>query len=231
MSPSTGLRILQVCLLLMIGAWAGFRLHSARTVPPTLVAVPVGKASAPTPSDLTEEASTLPGTPIPERLPPFAINDLQGRPTTVAAWPGKSLILNFWATWCAPCQREIPLLKALSSEWSDRGIQVVGIAVDHADKVQGFADRFKIGYPLLVGEQDALDLAADLGLASPVFPFTVFIDRRGHVVALFIGELHRTQADLILSVLQDLNQDKVQLLEARRLIADGLGKLAEQRPG
>jgi thiol-disulfide isomerase/thioredoxin len=230
MNHTTSLRILQVSLVLMIGTWAGFRLHHASKGDVSLVAVPVGKASAPTASDLVGEPP-LQGIPIPELLPPFSINDLQGKPTTVAAWPGKSLIMNFWATWCAPCQREVPLLKALSTEWADRGIKVVGIAVDHVDKVQGFAEQFKIGYPLLVGEQNALDLASELGLTSPVFPFTVFTDHQGRVVALFIGELHRDQADLILSVLQDLNQDKVQLIEARRQIADGLGKLTEKSSG
>jgi thiol-disulfide isomerase/thioredoxin len=230
MNQSTSLRILQVSLLLMVGIWAGFRLHSSKSAPHSFVAVPAGRASAPIPSDAAADA-LLQGIPIPEQLPPFSINNLQGKPTTAAAWRGKSLVMNFWATWCAPCQREVPLLKALSTEWSNRNIEVVGIAVDHPDKVQGFADQFKIGYPLLVGEQNALDLAAKLGLTSPVFPFTVFTDRRGQVLALFVGELHRPQADLILSVLQNLNQDKVQLPEARQLIADGLGELADKTAG
>ena len=76
---------------------------------------------------------------------------------------------------------------------------VVGIAVDHRDKVRHFAGEFKIDYPLLIGEQDALDVAAKFGMDVPAFPFTVFTDRRGEVVALFVGELHRPQADLILS--------------------------------
>jgi thiol-disulfide isomerase/thioredoxin len=230
MNQSTSLRILQVSLLLMIGIWAGFRLHSSKSPPHAFVAVPAGKASAPIPSDAAADTPLL-GIPIPEQLPPFSINNLQGKPTTAAAWRGKSLVVNFWATWCAPCQREVPLLKALSTEWSNRNVEVVGIAVDHPDKVQGFAEQFKISYPLLVGEENALDLAAKLGLTSPVFPFTVFTDRRGQVVALFVGELHRPQADLILSVLQNLNQDKVQLPEARLLIADGLGELADKTAG
>jgi thiol-disulfide isomerase/thioredoxin len=230
MNQSTSLRILQVSLVLMLGIWAGFRLHASKPVPHGFVAVPAGKASAPIPSDAAADAS-LQEIPIPEQLPPFSINNLQGTPTTAAAWRGKSLVVNFWATWCTPCQREVPLLKALSTEWSNRDIEVVGIAVDHPDAVQGFAQRFKIDYPLLVGEQNALDLAAKLGLSTPVFPFTVFTDRRGQVLALFVGELHRPQADLILSVLQNLNQDKVQLPEARQLIAEGLGELADKSTG
>jgi thiol-disulfide isomerase/thioredoxin len=235
MSPSNGPRLLIGALLLMMAAWAGFRLHSSKTQPAAFVAVPAGKASPPIPSDSAAadalQGNSLLGTPIPERLPSFSIGDLQGHPTSAAAWSGKSLVLNFWATWCAPCQREVPLLQALSQEWSERNVAVVGIAVDHLEQVQGFAQRFKIGYPLLVGEQDALDLAANLGLSTPVFPFTVFADRRGQVLALFVGELHRPQADLILSVLQQLNQDKVQLPEARHLIADGLENFGDKPAG
>ena len=228
MSQSAGVRFLMIALLLMFGAWVGFRLHSSKTAAPAFVAVPAGEASPTTPSDAASDLALL-ANPIPEDLPPFSINDLRGHPTSPSTWSGKSLVLNFWATWCGPCQREVPLLKALSTEWSARDVEVVGIAVDHADKVQSFAERFKIPYPLLVGEQNALDLASQLGLSSPVFPFTVFTDRHGHVVTLFVGELRRPQADLILSVLQNLNQDRVQLPEARRLIADGLAKLADQR--
>jgi thiol-disulfide isomerase/thioredoxin len=235
MSLPAGPRVLLISLLLLFAVWAGFRLHSSGSKSAAFVTVPAGQASPAIPSDAAADASlegaSVHAAAIPEVLPTFSINDLQGRPTSAAAWPGKSLVMNFWATWCAPCQREVPLLKALSSEWSDRNVEVVGIAVDHPDKVQGFAEQFKIPYPLLVGEQNALDLATQLGLSTPVFPFTVFTDRRGHVVALFVGELHRPQADLILSVLQNLNQDKVQLPDARLLIAEGLDKLADQHAG
>jgi thiol-disulfide isomerase/thioredoxin len=235
MSLSAGPRVLLVALLFLFAVWAGFRLHSSGSKSMAYVGVPAGQASPAIPTDATADAfpenASMQAAAIPEVLPAFSINDLQGRPTSAAAWPGKSLVMNFWATWCAPCQREVPLLKALSSEWSDRNVEVVGIAVDHPDKVQGFAKQFKIPYPLLVGEQNALDLATQLGLSTPVFPFTVFTDRRGQVVALFIGELHRPQADLILSVLQNLNQDKVQLPDARHLIAEGLDKLSDQNAG
>jgi hypothetical protein len=102
---------------------------------------------------------------------------------------------------------------------------VVGIAVDHRDKVLEFAARFKIGYPLLIGEQDALDAVAAFGVESPVFPFTVFTDRRGEVVTVFVGELHRPQAELILGEVQTLNRGLIQLPAARRAIAEGLEHL------
>jgi len=165
---------------------------------------------------------------IPERLPAFMLADRNGKPTSITSFAGQSLVINFWATWCAPCRREIPLLQALQTEWAGRGTTLVGIAVDHRDAVLEYADRLKMAYPLLIGEQDALDAAAALGVDSPVFPFTVFTDRRGDIVALFVGELHRPQAELILGDIQNLNQGTVELQAARRAIAAGVQQLASK---
>ena len=122
-------------------------------------------------------------------------------------------------------------LKTLAADWAGRDLTVIGIAVDHPDKVRQFASQFKIDYPVLVGEQDALDVAAKFGMDAPAFPFTVFTDRRGEVVALFVGELHRPQADFILSQVQSLNQQRIALPEARRAIAEGLEALAGKHEG
>jgi thiol-disulfide isomerase/thioredoxin len=248
------LRLTGAVLLIALGIWAGASLHSSRGPAPSIAGVPVaaGRASPPNPSDLAHADATpgvvVPGTTagedavpgstaddagappprarIPDLLPAFSLADRNGKQTAIAAFAGRSLIINFWATWCAPCRREIPLLQALQTEWAGRGATVVGIAVDHRDAVLEFADRFKMAYPLLIGEQDALDAAAALGVDSPVFPFTVFTDRRGEIVALFVGELHRPQAELILGQVQNLNQGGIELQAARQAIAAGVQQLA-----
>jgi thiol-disulfide isomerase/thioredoxin len=235
---TSGARIFGAAIVVLLGVWVGVKLHLTRgTLHP--VAVPAGMASAPNPQDLAASASDAASStdaasavthPVPLRLPDFSLQDLAGKPTPISAWSGKSLVINFWATWCAPCRREIPLLESISADWAARGLKVIGIAVDYRDKVQDFAGQFKIGYPLLVGEQDALDVAAKFGMDAPAFPFTVFTDRRGEVVALFVGELHRPQVDFILSEVQSLNQDRIQLAEARRAIAEGLQALKD-KPG
>jgi peroxiredoxin len=221
---------------LAVGIWAGMHFHSSRPAASGTAAasgassmqVPVGEASPPDPLDLQATLDQVPHTAlkIPARLPDFSLNDRSGRPTPVATWSGKSLVLNFWATWCAPCRREIPLLKSLSGAWGQRGVQVVGIAVDYRDKVAAYADQLAIPYPILVGEEDALDVAAKFGVDSPVFPFTVFTDRRGQVVTLYVGELHQSQADLILAAVQNVNDGRLDLAEAQRTIAAGLRALA-----
>jgi thiol-disulfide isomerase/thioredoxin len=222
---SRGLRIFGA-LIALLGIWVGVKMRPARVPPEHEVAVSAGMASAPEPEAGSVSDAEKVHPVIPTRLPEFSLKNLTGKPTPISAWAGKSLVINFWATWCAPCRREIPLLKELATEWAGRDLKVVGVAVDHLDKVQAFAGQFNIDYPVLIGEQDALDVAAQFGMDSPVFPFTVFIDRRGEVVALFVGELHRPQVDFILSKVQDLNHDRVQLTEARRAIAQGLQALA-----
>ncbi len=207
-------RVISAVLTVIVGAWA---------------AVAAGEPAAATGGEFASSlAEAMPaGTKIPDHLPEFSLQGRDGKPVSIKAWAGKSLVLNFWATWCAPCRREIPLLEALHREWAERGVTVIGIAVDHRDQVLAYADELKIAYPLLIGEQDALDAAAAFGVTTPALPFTVFTDRRGEVVALYLGELHRPEADLILSVLQQLNQDQVALPDARHAIELGLQRLTK----
>jgi thiol-disulfide isomerase/thioredoxin len=225
---TAGLRYFGAALIVLVGIWLGVKFHQSHQGH-QVISVPAGVASAPDPhEDGVLRAAATPQPVIPAKLPDFSLKDLNGKPTSISSWNGKSLVINFWATWCAPCRREIPLLKTLAADWAGRNLTVVGIAVDYPDKVREFAERFKMDYPVLIGEQDALNVAAELGMASPAFPFTVFTDRRGQVVTLFVGELHRPQADFILSQVQDLNQDRVQLPEARRAIAAALSAMADK---
>ena len=167
------------------------------------------------------------GSPAPD----VSLKMLDGTSIKLADLKGNVVVLDFWATWCPPCRREIPMLSRLAAQWADRGIVVVGVAVDRRQAVASYAQELRIPYPLLVGEQDALDAALALGVASPVFPFTVFTDDAGEIVALYIGELHPAQADLILSRVESVDRHELSLEEARRDIAAGLGRLAEKTEG
>ena len=117
---------------------------------------------------------------------------------SLADWSGKSLIVNFWATWCAPCRREIPLLEKLQAAVRSR--RLPGDRHRRGLPRQGhrLRRRDRIGYPLLIGEQEALDAAAAFGVEVVGFPFTIFSDRQGRIVAAHVGELTAAQAEVIL---------------------------------
>jgi thiol-disulfide isomerase/thioredoxin len=130
---------------------------------------------------------------IPTDLPNISLADPGGVKHSLSEWKGRPLLINFWATWCAPCRREIPLLKTLRQERAADGLEVVGIAVDFRDAVQHYSREMGIDYPVLVGEQDGLDAIAAFGMDT-VFPFSVFTDRKGRIVALKVSELHADEA-------------------------------------
>ena len=120
--------------------------------------------------------------------------DLSGTPRRLIDWQGKALLCNFWATWCAPCREEMPLLDLAHQRYSPRGLQVVGIAVDTADNVRQFTGFLSVGYPLLLGDASTIVLMRALGNSSGGLPFTVLLDRRGGLVERKLGPL--SAADL-----------------------------------
>lgn len=167
----------------------------------------------------------VPAAQLVATVPDFTLTDRLGQPRTLADWPDKALIVNFWATWCAPCRREIPLLQRLQAEHGAAGFQVIGIAVDFRDAVLEYAEEMKIDYPILIGEQDGLDAASAFGVEAVGFPFTVFSDRQGRVVAAHVGELTAAQAEVILAAVQAVDAGRLSPIQARARIESDLEEL------
>lgn len=195
----------------------------------------VDASPTPPPPALTEEskdgATDGRGSPthaIPEDVPNISLADVNGVKHALSEWKGRPILINFWATWCAPCRREIPLLMQLRHERAADGIEIVGIAVDFRDAVQHYARDMGIDYPVLIGEQDGLEAIAAFGMDT-VFPFTVFADRRGRIVTLKIGELRPQEARFILDEVKAVDEGRRGLAAARKEIADGMAKLAAER--
>ena len=161
-------------------------------------------------------------------LPDLELADLAGRKHRLTDWAGHPVIVNFWATWCEPCRREIPLLIRLRHERSAAGLTVVGIAVDFRAAVAKYARTAGIDYPVLIGEDAGLDAVHAFGM-DLVFPFSVFADQRGRVVAVKLGELHQDEADFILDRVQDIDSGTLSLAAARQQIATRLKDLAVER--
>lgn len=120
--------------------------------------------------------------------------DLSGRNRRIAEWQGRSLVCNFWATWCAPCREELPLLDAAQQQHASHGLQVLGIGIDTASNIREYLKVVRIGYPVLVGEAAALDLMRSLGNRGGGLPFTILLDRSGSIKARKLGPY--SQAEL-----------------------------------
>jgi peroxiredoxin len=125
--------------------------------------------------------------------PEFTLADLKGAPRKVSEWDGKVLIVNFWATWCPPCRKEIPSFIRLQGKYGDRGVQFVGIALDEPSSVQSFTQAMGINYPILIG--DSGTITRHYGDHLGVLPYTVIIDRSRKIAFVRLGELSPEEAE------------------------------------
>ena len=210
-----------------VGLAAGFlsyRLQSGRVPPSPLVTA--DSADAATAADVP---APLPAPlPVPSAVPDLTFPNLKGIPTSLRAYAGAPLIINFWATWCAPCRKEIPLLRELRRHYRDQRLEVVGIALDFDSAVQQYLQNTPIDYPVLIGEQGGFTAAQQFGVQA-VLPFSVFADSRSRIVAVKVGELHREEADFIISEIGSLDRGQVGMEQARVAIESRLRQLAVER--
>lgn len=155
-------------LLLLSAAIAGYNL--AYLLRPPRPAVTYEKPALPVPADLV-------GHPRPQ----FTLPDLAGQPRNVAEWDGKLLLINFWATWCAPCREEIPAFIKVRRAYRDRGFEIVGIAIDNPEFVIEYARELGINYPLLYGSEDAMETGTRYGNRQGTLPYSVFVNTEGRI--------------------------------------------------
>ena len=161
-----------------------------------------------------------PPAPQPKQLevvthPAFALPDMDGTSREFAEWDGTHRLINFWATWCAPCRREIPLLKNFQEEHGEAGFQVLGIAVDFPEQVAKYAEEAEFNYPILVGQQDAMAVAESSGIEFIGMPFTMFVTRDGEYIGAYIGELHQPHLNDIVNIFTRLDKGEITKDEAR----------------
>jgi thiol-disulfide isomerase/thioredoxin len=156
---------------------------------------------------------TLSSSQFPDKIGNFTLNDMWGKPRSISEWAGKPLILNFWATWCAPCRREMPLLEALHKQRGD--IQVLGIAVDRQADVQTYMAEAGISYETLVGEEDAMKVSEQFGLSGLGLPFTAVISGEGDILTVFIGEIEAHELAVLADTAADVGAGRIDVATAR----------------
>jgi cytochrome c biogenesis protein CcmG, thiol:disulfide interchange protein DsbE len=134
---------------------------------------------------------------VPKKAPEFVRADLENRQVDLAHYRGKVVLLNFWATWCAPCEAEMPTFVRWQTEYASRGLQVIGISMDDDPLLaRGAYGKLKLNYPVAMGDAALGDLYGGvLGL-----PVTYLIDARGEIRAKFQGEadLQEMERQLVL---------------------------------
>jgi len=117
---------------------------------------------------------------------------LDGQLQPMAQWKGKTIIVNFWATWCPPCLEEMPELSRVHAEYRDQGLVVLGISSDELDKIREFAQLTPVSYPLLSGDLDAMSLSESLGNNKGVLPYTAVIAPDGSIVKTYFGLVNQS---------------------------------------
>lgn len=162
--------------LAMLAGSAGYVTHRVMTPPATAAPVVVGAAApAAAPAD--------PGAPLD-----WSFTDLDGVPVPLERWRGRLLVVNFWATWCPPCLREIPAFVDLQARLGDRGLQFVGIALDQPEAVAPFVAEKGMNYPVLVGSDDVIRYMQTLGNTIGGLPYTAVISVDGELLKTHQGE-------------------------------------------
>ncbi|WP_332671355.1 TlpA family protein disulfide reductase [Aromatoleum sp.] len=124
-----------------------------------------------------------------------SLPDADGNIQPLDQWRGKVLVLNYWATWCPPCMKEIPDFASVSRDFADEPVQFVGISVDRVENVRAFDERMDVPYPLLIAPPQALEATARLGNTAQALPFTVILDGRGDIAHLKLGVLNKSELE------------------------------------
>ena len=188
------MRAMLMALVVAASAVAGFLLQRHFQAPAeTPAAAPASYRPAPPPAADTNVVGT--------RRPEFTLPDMQGRARQIGEWDGRVLTVNFWASWCLPCLKEIPELGELQSRHGDRGLQVIGIALQDPSELEEFIIEKKMNYPVLAAVAPVIAVAEGFGNLAGVLPYTAIIDRSGEIVYVKAGPVTGAEVEAIIEPL------------------------------
>lgn len=135
----------------------------------------------------------------PIAAPAVSFTTIDGNHVTLENWKGKLRLVNFWATWCAPCRKEMPTLIDAQKRYGSVGLQIIGPALDDAKSVRELAARLKINYPVMANDSESESAMFLLGNAEVSLPFSVLIDAQGRIVQTVLGDMTSKELDTLIS--------------------------------
>jgi len=138
-------------------------------------------------SKFDNSQSTLNGPQVTAKFYDAQFNDTAGNPVNLASLRGKTVVVNFWSTWCPPCVEEMPMFSEVQTAYKDKNVVFVGIAADQADNVKTFLQKTPVNYLIAVGGQPAFELSQALGNRHDAVPFTLMINAKEGVTSRHFG--------------------------------------------
>ncbi len=135
---------------------------------------------------------------MPKQMVEFTLPDVNDKPHNINQWRGKLIILNFWATWCPPCRKEIPVFIAMQEKYGDKGLQIIGVAIDKKQDVINFQDFNFINYPVLVGQEEVMTIMRQYGNRLGALPYSVVIGPQGRILGRKVGDYKRSELEALL---------------------------------
>ncbi|WJF89889.1 TlpA disulfide reductase family protein [Paraburkholderia bonniea] len=128
-----------------------------------------------------------------EQLWTAAVTNPDGASQSLSRFKGHAVVVNFWASWCAPCVEEMPELVALHHEYAKKGVQFIGLGVDSEQNVKAFLQKVNVDYPVYVTGFGGAELARAFGNQAGGLPFTVVIDANGVVRSTKLGQIQQKE--------------------------------------
>jgi thiol-disulfide isomerase/thioredoxin len=144
-----------------------------------------------------EDAPSIPVAAL-ARLQDLPFKDLTGQERRLADWKGKTLVVNFWATWCPPCRKEMPAFSNLHTKLANRGVVFVGIGIDSPSAIKEFALQYPVSYPLLIGGSEGLEAMKTIGNRNAALPYTLVVDATGAPVFSRLGMIEEASFETTL---------------------------------
>jgi thiol-disulfide isomerase/thioredoxin len=151
--------------------------------------------------DATEAAVTTSKAGAVDELWKAQLQNAAGTAQSIAAFKGKPIVLNFWASWCGPCVKEMPSLAVLQREYANKGITFIGVGVDSEKNVNEFLQKIPVGYPIYIAGFGGADLARSFGNNAGALPYTVVIDAKGEIRSTKLGEVDQKELKATLDAL------------------------------